>query len=187
MTASWRVEERRRKPAKTWGSGEGGRELGRGGGGNRKHSVGDRIRPPLLQPPPPQQQLTSECVSCVGWRAGWMGRGGDGVGGNWRGVALTHQATVYKNKTCRQENGTVFFLHLLPLPKGLWKTQKKWHMFNLWRGSLSLYLAFCSLTYLSFLPVSHSLIRTFFHLLLTSFVPQLIFWRLLNQCHFSSY
>lgn len=27
-----------------------------------------------------------------------MGRGGERVGGNWRGVALTHQATVYKNK-----------------------------------------------------------------------------------------
>lgn len=39
-----------------------------------------------------------------------MGRGGDGVGGNWRGVALTHQATAYKNKTCGQGNGTVFFL-----------------------------------------------------------------------------
>ncbi len=50
-----------------------------------------------------------------------MGRGGEGVGGNWRGVALTHQATVYKNKTCGQGNGTVFFIHLLPLPKGLRK------------------------------------------------------------------
>lgn len=40
-----------------------------------------------------------------------MGRGGEGVGGNWRGVALTHQATVCKNKTCGQGNGTVFFIH----------------------------------------------------------------------------
>lgn len=37
-----------------------------------------------------------------------MGRGGEGVGCNWRGVALTHQATVYKNKTGGQGNGTVF-------------------------------------------------------------------------------
>lgn len=37
-----------------------------------------------------------------------MGRGGEGVGCNWRGVALTHQATVYKNKTSGQGNGTVF-------------------------------------------------------------------------------
>lgn len=37
-----------------------------------------------------------------------MGRGGEGVGCNWRGVALTHQATVYKNKTGGQGNGTEF-------------------------------------------------------------------------------
>lgn len=37
-----------------------------------------------------------------------MGRGSEGVGCNWRGVALTHQATVYKNKTGGQGNGTVF-------------------------------------------------------------------------------
>lgn len=37
-----------------------------------------------------------------------MGRGGEGVGCNWRGVALTHQATVHKNKTGGQGNGTVF-------------------------------------------------------------------------------
>lgn len=49
-----------------------------------------------------------------------MGRGGDGVGGNWRGVALTHQATAYKNKTRGQKNGTFFLIRLL-LPKELWK------------------------------------------------------------------
>lgn len=54
-----------------------------------------------------------------------MGRGGEGVGGNWRGVALTHQATVYKNKTSGQGNGTVFFIHLLLLLKGLRKQQQK--------------------------------------------------------------
>lgn len=38
-----------------------------------------------------------------------MGRGGERVGGNWRGVTLTHQATVYKNKKrCGQGNGIVF-------------------------------------------------------------------------------
>lgn len=52
-----------------------------------------------------------------------MGRGGDGVGGNWRGVALTHQATACKNKTCGPGNGTVFlfYIHPLPIPKGLRK------------------------------------------------------------------
>lgn len=54
----------------------------------RKYSVGGKTIPP--PPSPPEQRLTSECVRCVGWRAGWMGRGGEGVGGNWRGVALTH-------------------------------------------------------------------------------------------------
>lgn len=42
-----------------------------------------------------------------------MGRGGEGVGSNWRGVALTHQATVYKNKTGGQGNGTVFLFFSL--------------------------------------------------------------------------
>lgn len=41
-----------------------------------------------------------------------MGRGGEGVGGNWRGVALTHQATLYKNKTSGHGNGTVLFLYI---------------------------------------------------------------------------
>lgn len=42
-----------------------------------------------------------------------MGRGGEGVGCNWRGVALTHQATVYENKTGGQGNGTEFLFSLL--------------------------------------------------------------------------
>lgn len=142
VIASRRDEARRRKPAKTWGGGEGGRE-GEGGIGSTPWVA--------ESDPPSQQRLTSECVRCVGWRAGWMGRGGEGVGGNWRGVALTHQATVYKNKTCGQGNGTVFFIHLLPLPKGLRKQQKKWHMFHLWRRSPSL-------CFFSSLSLTHSLV-----------------------------
>lgn len=77
-----------------------------------------------------------------------MGRGGEGVGGNWRGVALTHQATVCKNKTSGQGNGTVFFIHLLPLPKGLRKQQQKMTYVS---SLTSISLSLLSLTHPSFL------------------------------------
>lgn len=67
-------------------------------------------------------------------KGGMDGRGGEEVGGNWRGVALTHQATVFENKNCGQGNGTVFSIRLLPLPKKLRKKKKKKkkrHVFHL--------------------------------------------------------
>ena len=84
---------------------------GWGGGGcegEGRGGVKQRKPPSLL----PHQQFTSECARRVGRRAGWMERGGEGVGGNWRGVALTHQATENQNKTCGQGNGTGFLIPL---------------------------------------------------------------------------
>lgn len=155
------------KPKK-WSEKEASKDM-RGRGGRTGGPAEEVLCGRQNRSPPSQLWLTSECVRCVGWRAGWMGRGGEEVGGNWRGVALTHQATVYKNKTCGQGNGTVFFIHLLPPPKGLRKQQKMTYASSLTLISLTLcflfffpfFLFLCSPTQPSFPRLCLSLITTF--------------------------
>lgn len=82
-------------------------------GRDRKYSEGSRIGPPTLLS---LSAATDVRVCWVrGLKGGMDGRGGEGVGGNWRGVALTHQATVYKNKKLWAGEMAQSFLYIFSL------------------------------------------------------------------------
>lgn len=136
-----------------------------------------------IGPPPPPLLSSYWRQSVLG---AWAeGRDGWGVGATeWEVIGgalhwLTKRQCT-KIKTCGQGNGTVFFIHLLPLPKGLRKQQQQQKndiCFISGTDLLHFVMFFSrsrSLTHPSFLLRFHSLIRTFSHFLSTSPVSYLL-------------